>query len=183
MKRVIWIIPAILLLSFTARAQETPSWEISGGYSYLDANLNGSHFHLNGGSGSATENVNNWFGGRVEFSDFQGKEAITAAGQTTAYSVNAQTITYGPVFSYRRFPRITPYGHVQIGAVHGSAQYLGISQSAFKFAVAPGAGLDFVLNHRTAIRVDGEYLLTRFLDLTQENVSLSVGIVFRFGKR
>ena len=52
MKRVIWIIPAILLLSFTARAQETPSWEISGGYSYLDANLNGSHFHLNGGGGS-----------------------------------------------------------------------------------------------------------------------------------
>ncbi|MGA7792107.1 MAG: porin family protein [Candidatus Acidiferrales bacterium] len=183
MKRVIWIIPAILLLSFTARAQETPSWEISGGYSYLDANLNGSHFHLNGGSGSLTQNLNSWFGGRVEFTGVQGNEAITASGQTTVYSVNAQTITYGPVFSYRRFSRITPYGHVQIGAVHGSAEFLGISQSAYKFALAPGAGLDFALNRSTAIRVDGEYLLTRFLSLTQENANLSVGVVFRFGKR
>jgi outer membrane protein with beta-barrel domain len=183
MKRVIWIIPAILLLSFTARAQETPSWEISGGYSYLDANLNGSQFHLNGGSGSLTQNLNSWFGGRVEFTGVQGNEAITASGQTTVYSVNAQTITYGPVFSYRRFSRVTPYAHVQVGAVHGSAQYLGISQSAFKFAAAPGAGLDFALNRSTAIRVDGEYLLTRFLGLTQENASVSVGLVFRFGKR
>lgn len=184
MKRVIWIIPAILLLSISARAQEeTPAWEISGGYSYLDANLNGSHFHLNGGSGSLTQNLNGWFGGRVEFNGFQGNEAVTASGQTTVYSVNAQTITYGPVFSYRRFSRITPYGHVQFGAVHGSSEYLGISQSAYKFAVAPGGGLDFTLNRRASIRVDGEYLLTRFLSLTQENVSVSVGIVFRIGKR
>ena len=183
MKRVIWIIPAILLLCISARAQETPAWEISGGYSYLDANLNGSHFHLNGGSGSATENLNSWFGGRIEFNGYQGNEAIAVSGQTTVYSVTAQTLTYGPVFSYRRFSRITPFGHVQFGAVHGSANYLGISRSSYKFAMAPGAGLDFALNHRTVIRVDGEYLLTRFLGLTQENLNASVGIVIRFGNR
>ncbi len=181
MKRVIWFIPAILLFSLTARAQETPAWEISGGYSYMEANLNGSHFHLNGANVTATENLNNWFGGRVEVNAFQGNEAITVSGQTTAYSVNAETITYGPVFSYRKFSRITPFGHVQVGAVHGSTNYLGISQSAYKFAIAPGAGLDFALNHRTVIRVDGEYLLTRFLGLTQENLNASVGIVIRFG--
>ncbi len=185
MKHVIWLIPAILLLSITARAQETPTpaWELSGGYSYLEANLNGSHFHLNGGSGTATENLNNWFGGRIEFNGFQGSEAITVSGQTTTYSVNAQTLTYGPVFSYRRYSRITPFAHVQFGAVHGSTEYLGISKSAYKFAMAPGAGLDFALNHRTVIRVDGEYLLTRFLALTQENLNASVGIVIRFGNR
>jgi len=183
MKRAIWIIPAILLLSLTARAQETPAWELSGGYSYLEANLNGTRFHLNGGTGSATENLNNWFGGRVEFNGYQGNEAITVSGQTTVYSVNAETITYGPVFSYRKFSRITPFGHVQVGAVHGSTNYLGISQSAYKFAIAPGAGLDFALNRRTVIRVDGEYLVTRFLGLTQENLNASVGIVVRFGNR
>ena len=181
MKRFIWIFPAILLLSLTARAQETPAWEFSGGYSYLDANLNGTHFHMNGGGGTATENLNNWFGGRIEVNAYQGNEAITVSGQSTVYSVAAQTYTYGPVFSYRRYSRITPYAHVQIGAIHGSTNYLGISQSAYKFAVAPGAGLDFALNHETVIRVDGEYLLTRFLSLTQENVNASVSIVFRFG--
>lgn len=184
MKRVLWLIPAVLLFSIAARAQEAPAaWEFSGGYSYLDADLKGSHFHLNGGGGSVTENVNSWFGGRTEFNAYQGNEAINTSGVTTVYSVNAQQITYGPVFSYRRFSRITPFGHVQLGVMHGSVHYLGISQSAFKFAVAPGAGVDIALNPRTAIRLNGEYLLTRFLSLTQQNVTASVGIVLRFGHR
>ncbi len=181
MKRVIWLIPVILLLSVTARAQTAPSWEFSGGYTYLDGNLNGSHFHLNGANATATENLNNWFGGRVEFNAFQGNEAIVASGVSTVHSVSAQSYTYGPVFSYRRSSRIIPYAHVQFGAMHGSTGYLGISQPAFKFAMAPGAGVDFALNRKALIRVDGEYLVTRFLNLTQTNVTASVGIVLRFG--
>jgi len=61
--------------------------------------------------------------------------------------------------------------------------YLGISQSAWKFAAAPGGGIDFALNRKAAIRLDGEYLLSRFLGLTQENVNASVGLVLRFGRK
>jgi opacity protein-like surface antigen len=187
MKRVLWIIPAILLLSISARAQEsvgtTPAWEFSGGYSYLEANLSGSHFHMNGGNGTMTENYNSWFGGRIEANIYQGNENQTVSGTTTKYSVNAETITYGPVFSYRKFSRITPFGGVQFGAVHGSAQFLGISQSAWKFAMAPAVGVDINMTHRTAIRLSAEYLLTRFLGLTEQNANISAGLVFRFGHR
>jgi len=147
----------------------------------MDANLGGSHFHMNGGGGTATENVNSWFGGRLEVNTLQGNEGITVSDQTTVYSVNAQTITYGPVFYYRKFSRITPFAHMQLGVVHGSTEYLGISQGAFKFAAAPGVGVDFAVNRRTAIRLDGEYLLTRFLGLTQENANISASLVFHFG--
>src|ERR1019366_1914759 len=113
MKRLIWLIPAVFVLCISsARAQETPQWEITGGFSYLDANLNGSHFHLEGGGGSATENLNSWFGGRMEFNAYHGNDAGNV--------VTAETITYGPVFSYRRFSRITPSAHVQLGAIHAS---------------------------------------------------------------
>jgi len=176
MKRLIWLIPAVLVFCISnAQAQDVPAWEITGGYSYLDANLNGTHFHLNGGGGGATENLNSWFGGRIEVNGYYGKEAGTV--------VSAQTITYGPVFSYRHFNRITPFAHVQVGVMHGSVGYLGISASAFKFAVAPGGGFDLALTRRTVLRVDAQYLVTRFLDLTQENLTGSVGLVFRFGKK
>jgi hypothetical protein len=184
MKRLIWLFPAVLLIFISnARAQEfpVPVWEIAGGYSYLDANLNGAQFHMNGANGSLTQNLNDWFGGRVEVNAYQGNEPVAVQGQTTIYSVSAQTITYGPVFSYRRIPRITPFGHVQLGAIHGSTEYLGISASAYKFALAPGGGFDFAVNKRTVVRVDGEYLITRFLGLTQNNINVSLGIVFRFG--
>lgn len=176
MKRFIWLVPVILLACISAKAQEIPAWEISGGYSYLRANINnspGKSFDLSGGNVSAEENMNNWFGGRLEFNAFNGG----VAGQ----NVSAETISYGPVFSYRKFDRITPFAHVQLGAVHGSVGYLGISQSAFKFAMASGGGLDFNLNRRLAVRAQADYLMTRFLDLRQDNLQFSAGLVVHFG--
>jgi hypothetical protein len=175
MKRVIWIIPAILMLSFTARAQETPAWDISGGFSYLQADFNGANFHLFGATTSATENLNSWFGGRVEVNAYHGNEAGT--------TVSAQTITYGPVFSYRRLKTVTPFAHVQLGAMHASTGYLGISQSAIKFAMSGGGGADVRITERVSVRVQADYLMTRFLSLGQNNVQGSVGMVFRFGHK
>lgn len=177
MKRAPWLFLVILIFSAAARAQETPRVEISGGYSFLDANVNGTggSFHLNGGNVSATENLNQWFGGRLEFNAFGGTESGT--------NVTAQTITYGPVFAYRKFERFTPFGHVQIGAIHASQGYLGISQSATKFALATGGGVDINLNERFAVRVQGDYLMSRFLSLRQDNLAVSTGLVVRFGRR
>lgn len=178
MKRVLWIVPAILFLCVSSQAQETtPSWEIYGGYSYLKANLNGpgSSFNMNGGGASVSQNLNNWFGGRLEFSAFGG----TVGGT----NVTAQTITYGPVFTYRKFDRFVPYAHVQFGDVHASRGYLGISQSANKFAMTGGGGVDIKINELAAIRVQADYLMTRFLSQRQDNIQLSTGLVIRFGQK
>ena len=175
MKRLFWIIPAILLFSFTARAQETPAWEISGGYTYLKADLGKSNFNLNGATASATQNVNSWFGGRLEISAYHGTES----GAT----VSAQTFTYGPVFSYRRFRTINPYAHVQIGAIHASQGYLGISQSAIKFAMVGGGGVDVQISRMASVRLQADYMMSRFLSLNQNNLQGTIGLVLRFGKK
>jgi opacity protein-like surface antigen len=175
MKRFLWLIPAILFLGLTAKAQETPAWEVSGGYSYLRSNLQGSSFGLNGGYGSLSQNLNNWFGGRLE---------IDAYGASKSGSnIYAQTYTYGPTFSYRRYEKITPFGEFALGAVHGSTSYLGISASAWKFALTTGGGIDYNINPRVAIRLKADYLLTTFLSQRQDNISASAGLVFRFGQK
>ena|ERR1700690_3896569 len=177
MKRVLWLVPAILLLSLTAKAQDTPQWEVSGGYSYLDANLSGpgSSFHLNGGYGSADENLNSWLGGRFEFNAW--------GGSVSGQNVSAQTFTYGPVFSFRKFDKITPYAHAQFGAIHAGTGYLGISNSAFKLAIAPGGGVDFRINDHIGVRGQADYLMTRFLGLRQDNLQFSGGVVFYIGHK
>jgi hypothetical protein len=169
MKRIFWIVPAILLLSISARAQEsiTPAWEVSGGYSYLDANLGHSSFRLNGATATATENLNSVFGGRVEVSVFHGTEAGT--------TVSAQTVTYGHAF--------TPFAHVQLGAIHASQGYLGISQSAIKFAATAGGGIDVHVTKMFSVRLQADYMLTRFLSLNQNNLLANVELVYRFGKK
>jgi hypothetical protein len=177
MKRVAWLIPAVLIVlsCTTARAQETPSWELSGGYSYFRANLNGPSLQMNGGAAALTENLNSWFGGRIEVNVYHGKSSST--------NLSAYTATYGPVFAYRRYGKITPFAHVQLGAVHASQGYLGISQSAFKFAMSSGGGMDLKINQRAAVRVQADYVMTRFLGLRQDNVQGSVALVIRFGKK
>jgi hypothetical protein len=173
MKRLIWLLPVVLLCCTCAQAQGTPSWELSGGYSNLWVHFNGASFRLNGGNATLTENVNSWFGGRFEFNGFRGPEA--------GLNVSAYTLTYGPVFAYRRWDRVTPFAHVQVGAIHGNQGYLGISQDAFKLALAGGGGVDLGINRKIAVRVQADYLLTRFLGLNQNNLQTSVGLVYRFG--
>jgi Outer membrane protein beta-barrel domain len=175
MKRLLWIVPAILIFCVSAKAQNVPAWEVYGGYTYMRANLGGTSFNLNGGGGSVSENLNNWFGGRFE---------VNAVGATIhGTNVSVQTYTYGPVVTYRRFDRLTPFAHLQLGAVHASPGYLGISEGAFKFALAGGGGADFALSERAAIRVQADYLMTQFLNQRQDNIQLSTGLVIRFGRK
>lgn len=177
MKRLLWIFPVILGFCLTARGQEIPQWELYGGYTYMRANFSGpgSSFGLNGGRASLGENVNSWFGARLEIDAFGG----TVGGT----NVSAQTYTFGPVFSYRKFERFTPFADVQFGDVHASDGYLGISTSANKFAMKAGGGADININERAAIRVQADYVLTRFLSMRQDNIQVSTGLVIRFGRK
>src|SRR5260370_1908590 len=102
MKLFAWLIPAVLIfISCSAlQAQETPAWELSGGYSYLKADLRGTSFHMNGGAASLTENLNDWFGGRVELHFYQ--------GSVNTATISPQTATSRPVFPFPRFATLTP---------------------------------------------------------------------------
>ncbi len=176
MRRVAWLIPAILLLfCLPAAAQETPQWELSGGYSNLLANVGTNSFNMHGGGGAIQENVNEWFGGRVEINAF--------GGDTGGNHVTAQTYTFGPVFAFRKYQRFTPFVHVQLGAMHASAGYLGISESADKFIQVPGGGVDINLNPRFALRLQGDYVSTNFLSDHQNNFQFSAHLVIRLGRK
>jgi Outer membrane protein beta-barrel domain len=175
MKRLLLVIPAMLLCCLTAKAQETPAWELSGGASYLESNISGSYFGLPGGGGAITENLNSWFGGRAEVNAYHGVEAGT--------TVSVVTANYGPVFSFRKFNAFTPFANAQFGVIHGSQGYLGISQSAFKFGMVGGGGIDVRINDQLAVRGQANYLLSRFYGLQQNNLTFGVGLVFKLGHK
>lgn len=175
MKRMVWLIPSILLFSLSAHAQNTPAWEFAGGYSYLRADLGGSSFNLSGATATATENVNSWFGGRFELSAYRGTESGT--------TVSAQTIMYGPEVAFRKIRGVNPFAYAQFGGIHASAGYLGISQSAFKFAMAGGGGVDVPILKNMSVRVEADYMISRFLSTNQNNLQGTVGLVYRFGQK
>ncbi len=176
MRKAYWLIMALLIVPFPAAAQNTPQVEVFGGYSHLLGDLNNSTFNLNGVNGSVTENLNKWFGGTLDISSQFGTEA--------SYKVNSQSISYGPVFSYRKNKSFVPFAHGMLGAVRGSAEYLGVSKPEYRFGALLGGGVDVRLNDRVWLRlIQADYLMTRFSSATQDNIRISAGLVFRFGQK
>jgi hypothetical protein len=94
----------------------------------------------------------------------------------------ATTFLFGPRFAYRKCCRITPFGHVLLGGIHGTAGFPGLTTGTSAFALAAGGGIDVKPWHNCffAIRVaELDYLLTRF-NGTQNNFQFKTGIVLRW---
>ncbi|MBI1984467.1 MAG: outer membrane beta-barrel protein [Acidobacteria bacterium] len=177
MRRFLRLIPLVLFLSVPATAQDkAPQIEMFGGYAYALADFSNESVNLNGWNFSLTENVNSWFGGTADFSGHY--------GQPSGVNVNAHMFLFGPTFALRRSRSFTPFSHVLLGGIRASRGYVGVSESATKFAAAFGGGIDVKIHEIVAIRVfQADYFVTPFFGLRQDNVRVSGGIVLRFGKR
>jgi hypothetical protein len=187
----------IMLASLPALAQNYPSAEVSGGFSYLHVQGGG---NLYGWDASVTGNLNTWFGVAGEFSGHYGSNGIfttstllPAPAPPTTLTVSSgssvYTFLFGPRLSYRRDRRITPFGHVLPGFAR-SAFSVTVSAPGFSshtsgsstaFAMALGGGIDVRLSRSFAFRmIQADYLLTHFGGANQNNARITTGLVYRF---
>src|SRR5438309_7698252 len=111
------IVVSLLVLSsvfgLSTKAQELPKIDASVSYSYFRANPatpGFSNFNLNGGSATAAYNFRDWLSGVADFGGYN-------VGSYNGVNVDNHILTYmfGPQISYRRYRRITPFGHVLVG--------------------------------------------------------------------
>jgi len=198
MRRLYALGALLFLLVPLAQPQDTPQWELYGGYSFarLDvspdlAPIGLDKINQHGWHASVSENVNQWLGGEAEFTgtyaqpQFSDPLLGTIRLKTSAYS-----FLFGPRFSRRKWERVTPFAHVLFGGVHvqvSTPLLPGLTGSDTAFAVKAGGGLDVRVNNRIAIRVvQADYVRTHFSDFDddrQNNLNFSTGVVFRFGRR
>jgi hypothetical protein len=177
MRKFLILLP-LLVVPVSAWAQDVPKVQVFGGYSNMWANANSSNnnFDLNGFAASVQENFNSWFGGVLDFS--------THFGTESGFRTNTETISYGPVFSYRKHNGIVPFAHAMLGAERGGSNYLNISQPETRLAVLAGGGIDIKIRPTVSLRiVQVDYVMSRFSNSHQDNVRISAGVVFNLGKK
>src|SRR5439155_22714809 len=102
MRKLTLFVTMILFLGVPAMAQNASTIEIFGGYSHVVEDFSNTSFNLNGAEVSMTQNLNNWFGGTLDFG--------TQYGTRNGFNVNTQQIMYGPVFAYRKSSSFKPFG-------------------------------------------------------------------------
>lgn len=176
MNKLTLVVLAVILFPAVARGQDTPLADVALGYSHFHI-VKGFTIPTDGGYSSGAFNFNEWFG------------VVTDVGAYRSHGPslpNVETYAFGPRFSYRKLDRIVPFAEALFGGTRFSTAVGGIpgtstgNHSAFAF----GGGADVLLgrSRRLAVRPEVEYFGVRVNGLTLNNVRLSLGIVFRFGK-
>jgi outer membrane immunogenic protein len=165
--------------------------ELFGGYSYMQANIvfSGAPLSANGGSTSVAVYLSDWFGLVGDFGLYQQRNI---AGQ--GFSLTFSSYQFGPRLRFPQLTHLTPFAHFLWGGGHaGGTAYtrslgfgvppLGVNNA---FVLTAGAGADWKVSPRIAIRlVQADYLHSEFLNGSgnrQENIRLSTGVVFSFGR-
>ena len=181
------VLLAVLGIALPTKAQEDASkLEAYAGYDYIRFNINANvsgfppseSFNANGGGGQLVFNANNWLGVVGDLSGY----GVT---DTSSHLVGwVMPYLFGPRINFRR-GRVTPFAQALFGAILASNTIGGLG-SQNNFAMAVGGGLDIRVSRHFSVRpVQAEYLLTKIpdgLNNRQNNVRLSAGIVYRFGR-
>ncbi|HEX8815834.1 MAG TPA: hypothetical protein VF753_10060 [Terriglobales bacterium] len=163
-----------LALTTAARAQTTPVADVAVGYSTFEV-VKGYSLNAQGGSGAVAFNLTPLLG-------VIGDLGIYYA---PSISMTAETYTFGPRFSYRHWPRLTPFAQATLGGGHASSAQSGFTGVTNAFAFGAGGGADFGLDRRGrfAFRPQLEYLAFRGNGSTTGTIRFSAGLVIRIGKK
>jgi hypothetical protein len=191
----------ICLLAFALPlAAQNNTAEVYGGFGFTIANPETpiARQNMDGWVGSATGYAKEWFGVGVEISGQFG--SIPPPSGITAPDLSFKEYSYmaGPQFRFLDKARVQSSFRLLVGGVFGqvnlastttptaisqlgSAGYLGFNQT--KFAALFAVPVDITVTRLLAIRVEPGLYLTNFNQSGQGNFRISVGPVFRFGKR
>jgi outer membrane immunogenic protein len=193
-RRLGCFLAALLLGAAVGYGQGPGKYEVAAGYTFVDANAPPGQcgcFTMNGLSGQFAARLGHGFSLVGDLgADHQGN--VDSSGQSL-WLVN---YLFGPRISYRKSKRVTPFAQFLLGGAHATGSLYGTaatsssaatSGSAGGFAFSTGGGLDYNLTKHFAIRLfQLEYFNTRLPNSVngfQNNLRLTAGVVFRFGKK
>ncbi len=190
-------IPLVVLLLCLASSARAQNVEVFGGYSYLGSTApsNLVQTSANGWNAAVAANYKSW-GVVADFSGHQFSASPSDLKPVIGSGGSGTMFLFGPQYSVRRFPRVTPFVHALLGVVQGSTvspgeTVCGIAcfttastiSPATVFGMALGGGIDLKVRKHVAIRlIQADYVRQDFSSGAVSAPRISAGIIFRLGK-
>jgi opacity protein-like surface antigen len=156
-----------------------PRLEAFGGVSYLNAGTSGlaSRQNVVGFEGSVALHVNRFLAGEANFGGYYKTLTIVNVGSFAFHDYMAMA---GPRFNLRK-----AFFHALVGMDHlaGSANFYATSGTSSDNSLAGtgGGGVQWNISRHLALRTSADYILSRFTGHTQNNIRVTLGIVFEAG--
>jgi opacity protein-like surface antigen len=178
MRKLIMVAAVLLATAVPSLAQDYPSTEIFGGYSYLNTKPFGERTGMHGWGFSVTGNFGPKWGGVAEFSGNYGTtEFVTPGLGTIELDTSVYSFLFGPRISARG-GAATGFGHVLLGGARLKLD----QQSRTDFAMAIGAGVDINAGKSFAIRLgQADYFPNRLGGQWNSDFRFQAGVVLKLG--
>jgi outer membrane immunogenic protein len=172
-----------------AAAQDSPLGEAGIDYNYVHTNAPPGGcgcFSMHGGDAWIAYNMPRSFAIIAQVSS---QHASNIGGSATDLTLTSYL--FGPRYSLDLSRRFVPFAQVLLGVAHASGTFApgsaGYPGSANAFGMTVGGGVDMKLSNRFAVRAfQADYYLTNFANGVndhQNNLRISAGLIFRFGKK
>ena len=179
--RKIALLTLPLLFLAAAAAAQVPAGNVFFGYSYYHTALSPiDKANTNGWEASVEGKVLPWVGIVFDLGNHYGSQNFLAECPQTVCAVNTDVTEHNYLFGPRvsvLVGKFRPFAEGMIGIGHINVKGLTSDTS---FASALGGGIDYKLIPAIALRLQGDYVQTRFFSSTQNNLQLATGIVIHF---
>ena len=186
--RKIACVMVVIFFGSVAGAQIPTSGNIFVGYSFENTNWSGlnsalSRPNLHGWAASLEGKVFPHLGIVTDYSAHYGSQSFLLAippGGSVSTNVTGHewAVLFGPRLSIP-VGKISPFGEALFGVSHINNGGF-VSNANTSFATALGGGLDYSLVRILALRLEADYMRTRFFSTAQNDMRFSTGLVFRF---
>jgi opacity protein-like surface antigen len=191
--RVLSLCAVILIVAAPAFAQ-TPAVEVSGGYQFLNFDVEDENESLGKGwyldvAGNVTPMLGIVFQVGGSYKSLEQSITVGAGTLSSDVDVSVHQFLGGVRVNSRGNSTIVPYGQVLAGAINGSVDVTTTSTipgvpsvsdetSATEFALELGGGVNFGLTPAVGIRVGGDYIRL-FADEGANLFRFHIGVVFK----
>ena len=190
-------ISCLVVLACLAPAALAQDVEFFGGYSHLQTTgTDYEHAGLNGWGAAVSANLGSW-GVVADVSNHYG--ASTNNFTPVGNGGHGFMYLFGPQYSFRLVPRVTPFVHALFGRVDGARETVeplapgGACPSSgcsgipitpeTAFAMAVGGGLDLKVRKHVWVRlIQADYIRQGFSNGAMNSPRISAGVVFRLGR-
>jgi opacity protein-like surface antigen len=183
MKKLVLVAILLLGICSVAVAQDVPTAEIFGGYSFYRCANDSDSCDLQGWNAAVDLNFNKNWAATVDVSGHYGWLDVPATANYDAYDdVKNISFLFGPKYTFSKSERVRPYLHALFGLNHVNPEPQYTVEN--NFAMAYGGGIDVKVNDKISVRpVQLDYVGVRRFSVFENNLRYSAGIVFKFGSR
>ena len=190
-RSILFAVIAMCAIAVPAAAQDPPKAQFSGGYQFLrveEENINIGWFAEVDASITRAISVTGLVSGG--YKSFEETETFSGVQVTAEADLSVHTFMGGVRYHVRRNPAATPFAHVLLGGVRGSAtvtatgggQTFDESESSTDFGLLAGGGVNIRLNDRFGLRVGADFLRIFADDEDANGFRFTAGVVFPFSR-